>query len=158
MRYSCGAHTTNLCLCHNVWCTLNASWWLVLQVQSWTCETLHVLCNHSVPEYNFWCTEWFFCVKWNWTYSQCGGQSCHSESLTCDIGLVERKVCSGLLRLPFSVSSPKPCALQSLCELSTLNWCCNSVYNGKLTILCVEFSCIQVSDLKPITFRRNFFH
>lgn len=71
------------------------SWWLVLQGQSWTRETRHVLCNHSVPKYNFWCTEWFYWVKWSWTCSQCDGQSCDSESFTCDIGLVERKVCSG---------------------------------------------------------------
>lgn len=161
VKYSCGAHTPNLCPCHNVWCTLNESWWLMWQMQSWTSETLHILCDHSVLKYNFWCTEWFCCVKWSWT--------CFSKwavlwlwKLNLDIGLVERKLCSGLLRLPFSVSSPKLWVLQSLCELNTLNWCCDSIYNWKLTIFCVEYkymyTFIQVSDLNSIKFSWNFSH
>lgn len=77
-----------------------------------------------------------------------------------------------LERLPFSVSSPKTHRLQSLCELSTLNRCCDSIYNGKLNIFCVEYKymyiyiytgiqiqyCIQVSDLNPIKFSWNFSH
>lgn len=46
--------------------------------------------------------------------------------------------------LPFSVSSPKPHGLQSLCEPSTLNWCCDSIYNGKLTIFCVEYKYMYI--------------
>lgn len=86
-----------------------------------------------------------------------------TESLACDIGLVERKVCSGLLRLPFSVSRPKTCGLQSLCELSTLKWCCDTIYVGNWPYFVLNTSiwtqyCIWVSHIDPIIFSWNFSH
>lgn len=106
--------TADLSPCHNVWCTLSLPQWLVLQVQNWT---LHVLSSHSVPKYNFWCKS--ESVVWNEAeLIPIVVDNYVTGNLTCGIGLEERKVCSGLLRLPFSVSSPKTYGLQSISKYS----------------------------------------
>lgn len=130
--------TTNHCPCKNVWCTLNASQWLVLQVQSQTCDALCILCNCSLPNYNFWC------VKLNYP-SHCDGQFCHSENLTSDIGFLERKLYLGHWDCHFLFQS---CGSQSL----HVSWTEVLILFAmeKMTIFCFEFICTQVLNLKNI--------
>lgn len=142
MRYSCGAHTTNLYPWHNY-----STPWMCLDglCYRYKAGLMRLYVFYAVII----CWSTFSHVQDNSVVWKEAGLVPYVDisvilKFNCDIGLVEMTVCCRLPRLASSVSSPKPRSLQSLCELSTLNWCCDSVYNGKLTIFCVEWKCMYI--------------